>query len=89
MLTQPELIVRVRALLAKQAWISDAPALAIFLANNRRQRQLLEWRGQAFDNDNLDVFFNASVDAAIGPPHGIAVGEVGGDRLEAPRRRRT
>jgi len=33
--------------------------------NNRRQRQIHEWRGRSFANDHLDPFFNAAVDAAI------------------------
>ena len=49
---RPGTLRRVKALLTKQAWIGDAPALAVFLANNRRQRQLLEWRDQPFDSDN-------------------------------------
>lgn len=46
-------------------WIADAPHFLIFLANNRRQRQLHEWRGRPFANDHLDAFFNASVDAGV------------------------
>jgi nitroreductase len=48
-----------------QAWISGAPALLVFCGNNRRQRQIHEWRGKPFVNDHLDAFFNASVDAGI------------------------
>jgi nitroreductase len=46
-------------------WIASAPAFLVFCANNRRQRQLHEWRGRPFVNDHLDAFFNATVDAAI------------------------
>lgn len=49
-----------------QDWISGAPSLLIFCGNNRRQRQIHEWRGKPFANDHLDAFFNASVDAGIG-----------------------
>ena len=48
-----------------QAWIAAAPALLVFCANNRRQRQLHAWRGKPFANDHLDAFFNAAVDAGI------------------------
>ena len=48
-----------------QAWIPGAPALLVFCGNNRRQRQIHEWRGRPFINDHLDAFFNASVDAGI------------------------
>jgi len=47
------------------SWIAAAPAFLVFCGNNRRQRQLHEWRGRAFVNDHLDAFFNAAVDAAI------------------------
>lgn len=46
-------------------WIATAPHFLLFLANNRRQRQVHDWRGRDFANDHLDAFFNASVDAAV------------------------
>lgn len=48
-----------------QEWVRGAPSMLIFCGNNRRQRQIHEWRGKPFANDHLDAFFNASVDAAI------------------------
>jgi nitroreductase/FMN reductase [NAD(P)H] len=48
-----------------QDWIPGAPALLVFCGNNRRQRQLHQWRGKPFANDHLDAFFNAAVDAGI------------------------
>lgn len=56
---------RINELLADQDWIPGCPHLLVFLGNNRRQRQVHEWRGHAFANDHLDAFFNAAVDAAI------------------------
>ncbi|HRD78839.1 MAG TPA: nitroreductase family protein, partial [Hyphomicrobiaceae bacterium] len=56
---------RIDTLLADQDWVPGAPHLAIFLGNNRRQRQVHEWRGHTFANDHLDAFFNAAVDAGI------------------------
>jgi nitroreductase/FMN reductase [NAD(P)H] len=56
---------RINALLADQEWIASAPHLLIFLGNNRRHRQVHDWRGFAFANDHLDAFFNAAVDAGI------------------------
>jgi nitroreductase/FMN reductase [NAD(P)H] len=53
------------ALFPDAPWIAAAPAFLVFCANNRRQRQIHEWRGRPFVNDHLDAFFNASVDAAI------------------------
>ncbi len=48
-----------------QEWIGGAPSMLIFCGNNRRQRQIHEWREKPFANDHLDAFFNAAVDAAI------------------------
>ncbi|MGE0765591.1 MAG: nitroreductase family protein [Hyphomicrobiaceae bacterium] len=56
---------RINDLLADQDWIPGCPHLLVFLGNNRRQRQVHEWRGHAFANDHLDAFFNAAVDAGI------------------------
>jgi nitroreductase/FMN reductase [NAD(P)H] len=56
---------RIDAMLADQDWIPTAPVFVVFLGNNRRQRQVHEWRGKPFANDHLDAFFNATVDAAI------------------------
>lgn len=55
---------RVTALLG-EAWIETAPIFLVFCGNNRRQRQIHEWRGRPFSNDHLDAFFNAAVDAGI------------------------
>jgi hypothetical protein len=50
----------------------------VFCGNNRRQRQLHEWRGHAFANDHLDAFFNATVDAAIVLATFVAAAEAAG-----------
>jgi hypothetical protein len=44
-------------------WIADAPVFLVFCGNNRRIRQIGEWRGKPFANDHLDHFMNAAVDA--------------------------
>lgn len=46
-------------------WIAHAPAFLIFCGNNRRLRQISDRHGIAFENDHLDAFFNAAVDAGI------------------------
>ncbi len=46
-------------------WIADAPVLLVFCGNNRRIRQIGEWRGKPFVNDHLDHFMNAAVDAGL------------------------
>ncbi len=52
-------------LVSGQKWISEAPVIAIFCGNNRRQRLVHEWQNVPFANDHLDAFFNAIGDAAI------------------------
>ncbi len=53
------------ALMPDMEWLPKAPALLVVCGNNRRQRQVHEWRGRPFANDHLDPFFNAATDAAI------------------------
>lgn len=69
---------RINELLADQEWIKNAPHLLIFLGNNRRQRQVHEWRGLPFANDHLDAFFNAAVDAGIALSAFVAAAEAAG-----------
>ena len=53
------------ALLPEMPWLPEAPVFLVFLANGRRLPQISQMRGRPFPNDHLDLFFNASVDAAI------------------------
>jgi len=46
-------------------WMLTAPSFLVFCANNRRHRQVGDWRGKPFANDHLDAFFNTSVDTGI------------------------
>lgn len=69
---------RINELLADQDWIPAAPHFIIFLGNNRRQRQVHDWRGHAFANDHLDAFFNAAVDAGIALQAFVAAAEAAG-----------
>ena len=55
----------VTALIPDMPWIAEAPVLLVFCGNNRRIRQIGEWRGKPFANDHLDHFMNAAVDAGI------------------------
>lgn len=63
------LLARVKALLTggplTQPWIAAAPSLVVVCGNNRRQRLWHQWHGIPFENDHLDAFFNAAVDAGI------------------------
>ena len=69
---------RINELLAEQDWIPGAPHFLIFLGNNRRQRQVHEWRGKPFANDHLDAFFNAAVDAGIALSAFVTAAEAAG-----------
>ena len=52
-------------LIPDMPWINDAPVFLVFCGNNRRIRQMGEWRGKPFVNEHLDHFMNAAVDAGI------------------------
>ncbi|MBI3705461.1 MAG: nitroreductase family protein [Rhizobiales bacterium] len=53
------------ALLPDMPWLPEAPVFLVFLANGRRLPLIAQMRGKPFPNDHLDLFFNATVDAAI------------------------
>jgi nitroreductase/FMN reductase [NAD(P)H] len=55
----------IAGLLPEMPWVSDAPVFLVFLANGRRLPEISRMRGKPFPNDHLDLFFNATVDAAI------------------------
>jgi nitroreductase/FMN reductase [NAD(P)H] len=61
-----------------ESWIDEAPAFLVFCGNNRRQRQVHEWRGRPFVNDHLDAFFNAAVDSSIVLASFVAAAEAAG-----------
>jgi nitroreductase/FMN reductase [NAD(P)H] len=69
---------RINQLLAEQDWIDKCPHFLIFLANNRRQRQIHAWRGRPFANDHLDAFFNAAVDSGIALATFVGAAEAAG-----------
>ena len=52
-------------LLPEMPWVREAPVFLVFLANGRRLPVISQLRGKPFPNDHLDLFFNATVDAAI------------------------
>jgi nitroreductase/FMN reductase [NAD(P)H] len=56
---------KIADLMPAMPWIIDAPVFLVFLANGRRLPMIAEARGKPFPNDHLDLFFNASVDAAL------------------------
>jgi nitroreductase len=56
---------KIAALMPAMPWLLEAPVFLVFLANGRRVPQVSALRGKPFPNDHLDLFFNATVDAAI------------------------
>jgi nitroreductase len=68
----------IAALTPNDPWVGAAPAFLVFCGNNRRQRQLHDWRGHPFANDHLDAFFNAAVDAGIALAWFVAAAEAAG-----------
>ena len=52
-------------LLSEMPWLREAPVFLVFLANGRRLLKISHMRDKPFPNDHLDLFFNATVDAAI------------------------
>ena len=59
-------------------WIMNAPVFLIFCADNRRIRQIGEWRGKPFVNEHLDHFMNAAVDAGLVMMNFIRAAEAAG-----------
>jgi FMN reductase [NAD(P)H] len=52
-------------LLPGMPWVREAPVFLVFLANGGRVPKIAQMRGKPFANDHFDLFFNATVDAAI------------------------
>ena len=52
-------------LLPDMPWLREAPVFLFFLANARRLVKISTMRRKPFPNDHLDLFFNATIDAAI------------------------
>lgn len=65
LLSSPAQRAALSALVPGQAWVAEAPMLAVFCGNNRRQRLLHTWQRVPFANDHLDAVINAAADAAI------------------------
>lgn len=65
LLQSPILRQNLSCLVPDQSWVAEAPMIAVFCGNNRRQRLLHDWQDIPFANDHLDAFFNAVADAAI------------------------
>jgi nitroreductase/FMN reductase [NAD(P)H] len=62
---EKEKIHTIADLLPEMPWLREAPVFIFFLANGRRLARISKMRGKPFPNDHLDLFFNATIDAAI------------------------
>ncbi len=69
---------RIVATIPDMVWILDAPVFLVFCGNNRRIRQIGDWRGIPFANEHLDHFMNAAVDAGIAMINFIRAAEAAG-----------
>lgn len=66
------------ALVPDNPWVATAPVFLVFCGNNRRTRQVAQWRGKTFANDHLDAFMNAAIDAGIVLMNFITAAEAAG-----------
>jgi FMN reductase [NAD(P)H] len=56
---------RIAGLLAHMPWVGEAPVFLVFCLNARRLPRVAALREKPFPNNHLDLFFNATGDAAI------------------------
>lgn len=77
-ITDPGLRQRIAAFLPHMPWVREAPAFLVFCANGARLPEIARLRGKPFANDHLDLFFNATADAAIALATAIRAAEAMG-----------
>ena len=61
----PESRSEIASWLPAMPWIGEAPLFLVFCGDNLRLRRAAALRGKPFPNDNVDMFMNAAVDAAL------------------------
>jgi nitroreductase/FMN reductase [NAD(P)H] len=59
-------------------WMRTAPHVAVFCADMRRGQRITASRGRTHDNNSLDTFLNASVDAGLALGFLMAAAEASG-----------
>lgn len=64
-ITDPEKRSAIGAIVPQFPWVTAAPVLLVICGDNRRLRKVSEMRGKTYANNHLDMFMNASVDAAL------------------------
>jgi len=60
------------------AWMADAPVLLVFCGDLRRAQRACEIHGHAYQQNTLDSFMNAAVDAALAMQAMILAAEAAG-----------
>jgi len=63
--SSPELRARIADRIPDMPWIASAPEFLLFCVDLHRCARISELRGHPFENDTLDGFLNASIDAAL------------------------
>jgi FMN reductase [NAD(P)H] len=56
---------RLAALIPDMPWVGNSPVFLVFLGDARRLERVGELRGHKVENDTMEGFFNAAVDAAV------------------------
>lgn len=56
---------KIADLVPSMPWMKSAPVIAVFLGDVRRIRKISQLRGHEYQNNNVDTFMNAAVDAAL------------------------
>ncbi len=59
-------------------WMRTAPHVAVFCADMRRGQRIAVWHARPHNNDSLDTFLNASVDAGLALGFLMAAAEASG-----------
>jgi FMN reductase [NAD(P)H] len=63
--SDPDQRARLAELCPATGQLQDCPLFLVFCADMRRNRRIGEFRARRHDNDNIDCFLNATVDAAL------------------------
>ena len=69
---------RIASWLPAMPWVGEAPLFLVFCGDNLRLRRAAALRGKPFPNDNVDMFMNAAVDAALAMQTFILAAEAAG-----------
>jgi len=77
-LDDPAAIAAIAGWIGTMPWIAQAPVFLLFCGDVRRGRRICAMHGRSHANDSLDIFFNATVDAAMAMAHAMLAADVAG-----------